>query len=67
MNALFFFALLAVFVIHHSQNIRRLSTSGIVTDQVLMCGKGLWRRDYLDVAFLVGNLNSHGIILTFEK
>lgn len=27
----------------------------------------LCRRDYFDVALLVGNLNSHGIIPAFEK
>jgi hypothetical protein len=27
----------------------------------------LWRRDYFDVASLVGNLNSHSIIPVFEK
>jgi hypothetical protein len=53
-------------------NVSRPSKSVKLPDNSLPCvcrdrSTTLCRRDYFDVALLVGNLNSHGIIPAFEK
>jgi hypothetical protein len=53
-------------------NVSRPSKSVKLPDNLLPCvcrdrSTTLWRRDYFDVALLVDNLNSHGIIPAFEK
>ena len=53
-------------------NVSTPSKSVNLPDNLLPCvcrdrSTTLWRRDYFDVALLVGNLNSHSIILAFEK
>ena len=57
-----------------SKNSRLLSSQAVdrhkkcyFDTELLAVPRALWRRDYFDVALLVGNLNSHGIIPAFEK
>ncbi len=45
----------------------RLPAPRLRHGRLLADPRTLRRRDYFDVAFLVGNLNSHGIIPAFEK